>query len=76
MRWLRKVPDRELGRTPDVPKRLARYPVYLEQAMRDEVPWMFERPQVWRCLAPALAHVRDHLAEMDVVKSQLRARRA
>jgi hypothetical protein len=56
--------------------RCARYPVYLEQAMRDEVPWMFERPQVWRCLAPALAHVRDHLAEMDLVKSQLRARRA
>jgi hypothetical protein len=74
--WLRKVPDRELGRTPDVPKHLARYPVYLERAMRDEVPWMFERPQVWRCLAPALAHVRDHLAEMDLVKSQLRARRA
>jgi hypothetical protein len=76
MRWLRKVPDRELGRTPDVPKHLARYPVYLEQAMRDEVPWIFERPQVWRCLAPALAHVRDHLAEMDLVKSQLRSPRA
>jgi hypothetical protein len=75
-RWLRKVPDRELGRTPDVPQHLARYPVYLERAMRDEVPWMFERPQVWRCLAPALGHVRDHLAEMDLIKSQLRARRA
>ena len=74
--WLRKVSDRELSRTPDVPKHLVRYPVYLEQGMRDEVPWMFERPQVWRCLAPALGHVRDHLAEMDLLKQQLRARQA
>ena len=74
--WLRKVSDRELSRTPDVPKHLTRYPVYLEQAMRDEVPWMCERPQVWRCLAPALGHVRDHLAEMDLLKQQLRARQA
>lgn len=34
---------------------------------------MFERPPVWRCLSPALAHVRDHLAEMDLLKRQLRA---
>jgi hypothetical protein len=74
--WLRKVSDRELSRMPDVPKHLTRYPVYLEQAMRDEVPWMFERPQVWRCLAPALGHVRDHLAEMDFLKRQLRSRQA
>jgi hypothetical protein len=72
--WLRKVSDRELNRTPDVPKHLTRYPVYLEQAMREEVPWMFERPQAWRCMAPALGHVRDHLAEMDLLKRQLRAR--
>jgi len=74
--WLRKISDRELGRTRDVPKHLARYPIYLEQAMREEVPWMFERPPVWRCLAPALGHVRDHLAEMDFLKRQLRARQA
>ncbi len=72
--WLRKMSDRGLNRTPDVPKHLARYPIYLEQAMRDEVPWMFERPQVWHCLAPALGHVRDHLTEMDLLKRQLRAR--
>jgi hypothetical protein len=76
LRWLRKVSDRELSRAPDVPKHLTRYPIYLEQAMRDEVPWMFERPQVWRCLAPALGHARDHLAEMDLLKRQLRARQA
>jgi len=75
VKWLRARSDRELSRTPDVPKHLTRYPIYLEQAMRDEVPWMFERPQVWRCLAPALGHVRDHLAEMELLKRQLRARR-
>jgi hypothetical protein len=71
--WLRTIPDRELDRAPDVPKHLARYPVYLEQAMRDEAPWLFQRPQVWRCLAPAIGHARDHLAETDLLKRQLRA---
>jgi hypothetical protein len=74
--WLRGISDAELSGSPDVPGHLARYPVYLEQAMRDEVPWMFEHPQAWRCLAPALGHVRDHLAEMDLLKRQLRARQA
>ena len=74
--WLRAHTDEELERQPDVPAQLARYPVYLETAMREEVPWMFERPQVWRCLAPALGHNRDHLAEMDLLKRQLRARQS
>jgi hypothetical protein len=74
--WLRATPDEGLSRAPDVLQHLARYPVYLGQAMRDEVPWMFEGPQVWRCLAPALGHVRDHLAEMDLVKCQMRAKQA
>lgn len=74
--WLRTHTDEELEWQPDVPSHLARYPVYLEPAMRAEVPWMFERPQVWRCLAPALGHNRDHLAEMGLLKRQLRARRS
>lgn len=74
--WLRANTDEELERQPDVPAHLSRYPIYLETAMREEVPWMFERPQVWRCLAPALGHNRDHLAEMDLLKRQLRARRS
>jgi hypothetical protein len=72
--WLRSSPDEALDETPDVPAHLTRYPVYLETAMREEVPWMFERPPVWRCLNPALGHVRDHLAEMDLLKRQVRAR--
>jgi hypothetical protein len=74
--WLgEQSDDASLEHQPDVPAHLARYPVYLEPAMREEVPWMFHRPRVWLCLAPANGHVRDHLAEMDLLKRQGRARR-
>jgi DinB family protein len=73
--WLGEQTDDTLEQRPDVPAHLARYPIYLQPAMREEVPWMFERPPVWRCLAPANAHVRDHLAEMDLLKRQGRAHR-
>lgn len=72
--WLETLPDERLDGQPDVPAHLARYPVYLGDAMRDEVPWMYEQPAVWRCLAPATAHVRDHLAVMALIKRQMRAR--
>jgi len=75
LRWLRKLRDKQLEQRPNVPAHLARYPVYLEPAMREEVPWMFERPPLWRCLGPAIGHARDHLAAMDLLKRQLRARR-
>jgi hypothetical protein len=74
--WLGALPDEALDGQPDVPAHLARHPVYLEAAMRAEVPWMFERPPLWRCLNPALGHDRDHLAEMDLLKRQLRRRGA
>jgi hypothetical protein len=73
VQWLDTQPDDALDERPDVPAHLARYPVYLEAAMREEVPWMYEQPPVWRCLAPAIGHVRDHLAVMDLLKQQLRA---
>jgi hypothetical protein len=76
LEWLgEQAGDGALEHQPDVPGHLARYPVYLEPAMREEVPWMFEQPPVWRCLAPANGHVRDHLAAMDLLKQQGRARR-
>lgn len=75
MNWLATLPDEALDGQPDVPAHLTRYPVYLESAMREEVPWMFQQPPVWRCLAPAIGHARDHLAEMDLLKRQLRAKR-
>jgi DinB superfamily len=74
--WLRTQPDEALDSLPDVPARLARYPVYLEAAMRAQVPWMFEQPTVFRCLSPAIGHDRDHLAVLDLLKQQMRARRA
>jgi hypothetical protein len=73
--WLGTLTDEALDEQPDMPARLARYPVYLEPAMRTEVPWMLQRPPVWRCLSPAYNHDRDHLAEMDLLKRQLRARK-
>ena len=72
--WLSEHSDDDLSQQPDVPAHLERYPVYLEEAMREEVPWMYQQPQVWRCLSPANAHVRDHLVELDLLKRQLRAR--
>ncbi len=74
--WLRSISDEDLDQHPDALAHLARYPIYLEPAMRAEVPWMFERPPLWRCLAPGIGHIRDHLAEMDLLKRQLRGTRA
>lgn len=71
--WLRTLPDEALDAHPDLPTHLERHPVYLEPAMRAEVPWMLEQPPLWRCLNPALGHVRDHLAAVDLLKRQLRA---
>lgn len=74
--WLHTIADDELARDPDILTHLHRYPIYLEPAMREEVPWMYQRPQVWRCLMPALGHARDHLAQADLLKRQGRAWRA
>lgn len=72
--WLDAQTDETLDYQPNVLAHLARYPVYLGDAMRVEVPWMYQRPPVWRCLFPATAHVRDHLAQMSLLKQQMRAR--
>ncbi|HEV2459169.1 MAG TPA: DinB family protein [Ktedonobacterales bacterium] len=74
--WLATLSDKDLDAEPDVPAHLPRYPVYLGAAMRKEAPWMFERPPLWRCLGPAVGHNRDHLAEIDLLKRQLRRRGA
>lgn len=73
MAWLEAASDDDLDAQPDVPANLERYPVYLEPAMRAEVPWMFQQPPVFRCLAPANMHNRDHLARMELTKQRLRA---
>lgn len=69
--WLDEQRDDDaLDLQPDVPAHLARYPVYLETAMREEVPWMFQRPRIFHCLAPASGHVLEHLAAMELIKRQ------
>jgi hypothetical protein len=72
--WLSTLPDEALDSRPDVPSRLARHPIYLGAAMREEVPWMYQNPPLWRCLAPAIGHNRDHLAVIELLKQQMRAR--
>jgi hypothetical protein len=58
------------------PAHLARYPVYLEPALRDEVPWIFKPPPLWRCLTQGIGHNRNHLIEIDLRKRHLRARQS
>jgi len=72
--WLATLSDNDLDAQPDVPARLERHPPYLSDAMRAEVPWMYQQPAVWRCLSPALGHAREHLAQIELLKAQLRAR--
>jgi hypothetical protein len=72
--WLGTLNDGDLDAQPDIPARLERHPPYLSDAMRAEVPWMYEQPPVWRCLSPGLGHVREHLAKIELLKAQLRAR--
>lgn len=71
--WLAGLNDDALDEMPDIVARLGRYPVYLSPAMREEVPWLYQQPPVWRCLAPGIAHCRDHLVAMDLVKQQMRS---
>jgi hypothetical protein len=72
--WLATLRDDDLDARPDVPAHIARYAPYLSDTMRAEVPWMYEQPPLWRCLSPGLGHVREHLAEIDLLKRQLRLR--
>lgn len=67
--WLASVDELVLDETPDVLAHYQAHPEYLTPAMQAEVPWVAEQPAVWRCLNPALGHVRDHLVEMDMLKS-------
>ncbi len=70
--WLASIDDWVLDETPDVQAHYRAHPEYLTPAMQAEVPWTAERPSVWRCLMPGLGHVRDHLAEIKLLKHLLR----
>ena len=66
--WLSAIDEQTLEETPDIPAHYHAHPEYLTPAMQAEVPWTAQHPAVWRCLMPGLAHVRDHLAEMNLSK--------
>jgi hypothetical protein len=66
--WLSAIEEQTLDETPDVLAHYRMHPEYLTPAMQAEVPWIAEHPSVWRCLMPGLGHVRDHLAEMHLLK--------
>ncbi len=72
--WLATLSDDDMDTQPNIPARIARHAPYLSDAMREEVPWMYQQPPMWRCLNPGLGHAREHLAEIDLLKAQLRAR--
>jgi len=75
MEWLATLTDTDLESHPDIPAHYAAFPEYQTPAMRAETPWAFEQPPMWRCLiGPAIGHVRDHLAEVDLLKRQMRHR--
>jgi hypothetical protein len=75
MDWLATVDEAVLDETPDVPAHYPGHPEYLTPAMLEEAPWVAEQPSVYRCLGPALGHVRDHLAELALLKRHWRERR-
>jgi hypothetical protein len=72
MDWLSGMRDEMLDETPDVPTHYHTHPEYLTPAMAEEAPWIAEHPSVYRCLMPAVGHVRDHLAEVALLKSYWR----
>jgi hypothetical protein len=73
--WLSSIDDDALDSHPDVLAHYAAFPEYQTPEMRDATPWAFAEPPLWRCLiGPPLAHVRDHLAEIELLRQQLRLR--
>jgi len=70
--WLSAIDEQVLDNTPDILTHYQQHPEYLTPAMRAEVPWIAGQPSVWRCLAPALGHARDHLAEVGLLKRHWR----
>jgi|SRR5579883_3013983 hypothetical protein len=72
--WLSTINEVVLDTTPDILAHYQAHPEYLTPAMQAEVPWIANHPSVWRCLMPALGHVRDHLAEVNLLKHLWRRR--
>jgi hypothetical protein len=72
--FLETLSDEALDDAPDVLTHLAREPFYLSDTLRREVPWVFEQPPLWRCFNPIVPHGGEHLAQIELLKDQLRLR--
>jgi hypothetical protein len=72
--WLATLSDDDMDTQPDVPAHIERHQPYFSDVMREEVPWMYQQPPLWRCLGPGLGHAREHFALIELLKAQLRAR--
>jgi hypothetical protein len=70
--WLATLRDDDFDTQPDVLAHIAPHAPYRSDVMRAEVPWMYEQPPMWRCLNPALGHIREHLAVIELLKQQRR----
>jgi hypothetical protein len=74
LEYLETLSDEALDGVPDVLTHLAREPFYLSDTMRREAPWVFEQSPLWRCFTPVVPHGTEHLAQMELLKDQLRLR--
>jgi hypothetical protein len=74
--FLETLSDEALDGAPDVLTHLESEPFYLSDTMRREVPWVFEQPPLWRCFNPIVPHGTEHLAQIELLKDQLRLRPA
>lgn len=70
--WLATFDDDLLDLSPDITEHYSVHPEYRTPAMMEETPWVATNPPRWRCLAPAIGHARDHLAEIDLGKRLFR----
>jgi len=74
LNWLVTQTDDDLEYIPDARQHLAPYPEYQTTGHHAETDDLLDRP-IWRLLSgPCTGHVRGHLGELALIKSQLRAR--
>jgi hypothetical protein len=70
--WLNTLTEDELECIPDARKHLAPYPEYQTSGHYAETDDLLDLP-IWRLLSgPCIGHLRGHLGELALIKSQLR----
>ncbi len=75
LNWLATLTDDDLEYIPDARQHLAPYPEYQTAGHHAETDELLDLP-IWRLLSgPCFGHVRGHLGELALLKSQLRTNR-